>query len=269
MKKKVSDDQSAADVDSQDKQAVATHMPWFFKFMDMDDSRYFAGAVAFRLFQAIFLTANMAHPDEYWQVTQVAYRTVYGDPANGYDIDLPWEYHNDYRLRNTIYPLFHAGPMWVLKVLGLDSNQAIRLCPYIVHASLVIIGDIYLWKIGKSTVGKEATMTALLFYFTNRVQNSLIVRCFTNSLEEILTIVGFYFYQRQGNKFTKDTAIFTALVSIQFMMRNTSPIGWLPLLALKVFRDGAFVPFLTSGVIVALPILFLATYLDSVFYSMD
>ena len=53
------------------------------------------------------------------------------------------------------------------------------------------------------------------------------------------------------------------------MMRNTSPIGWIPLLFIKVFRDGAFVPFLISGVCVALPILIVATYFDSVFYSMD
>lgn len=61
--------------------------------------------------------------------------------------------------------------------------------------------------------------------------------------------------------------IFTGLVSIQFMMRNTSPIGWIPLLFIKVFRDGAFLPFLMSAIIVALPIVLGGTYLDSWFYS--
>jgi hypothetical protein len=136
----------------------------------------------------------MTHPDEYWQVTQVAYRAVYGDNVNGYDIDLPWEYHDDYRLRNTIFPLFHAIPMYLLKMTGLDSNLAIRLCPYLVHMQFVLLGDVYLWSIGKSTVGKQATMIAFIFYLTNRVQNALIVRCFTNSIEEIISIIAFFYY---------------------------------------------------------------------------
>ena len=52
------------------------------------------------------------------------------------------------------------------------------------------------------------------------------------------------------------------------MMRNTSPIGWIPLLFIKVFRDGAFVPFLISAILIALPIVVAATYLDSAYYSM-
>jgi phosphatidylinositol glycan class B len=51
------------------------------------------------------------------------------------------------------------------------------------------------------------------------------------------------------------------------MMRNTSPIGWIPLLCIKVFKHGAFVPFLICGVVVALPIVVGSTYLDSWFYS--
>jgi hypothetical protein len=94
-----------------------------------------------------------------------------------------------------------------------------------------------------------------------------MIRPFTNSIEEMLTIIGFYYYLKVDNKMSKDTAIFTAVVSLQFMMRNTSPIGWIPLLCVKVFRDGAFVPFFISLIFVAIPILFLSTLLDSWYYS--
>ena len=57
-------------------------------------------------------------------------------------------------------------------------------------------------------------MIALIFYLTNRVQNSLIIRCFTNSIEEILTIIGFYYYRKVGASVTRETVIFTALVSV-------------------------------------------------------
>ena len=135
-------------------------MPRFFKYLDLD--KHFLKLVIFRLIQAIWFTGNMAHPDEYWQVTQVAYKTVYGD------VDLPWEYHNDYRLRNTIYPLIHVLPLWILKTLGLDTNTAVRLCPYLFHSIFVLISDYYLWLVGKQTVGKDATQVALIFYLTNR-----------------------------------------------------------------------------------------------------
>jgi len=41
-------------------------MPFFYKHLDFDESTNFYKLIVFRLFQAIFLTANMAHPDEYW-----------------------------------------------------------------------------------------------------------------------------------------------------------------------------------------------------------
>jgi Alg9-like mannosyltransferase family len=51
----------------------------------------------------------MVHPDEYWQATEVAYNLVYGG------VDLPWEWSNAYRLRNTVYPYYLAAPLWALK----------------------------------------------------------------------------------------------------------------------------------------------------------
>lgn len=177
----------------------------------------------FRVVQAVFFTANMAHPDDWWQVTQVAYKNVYGNAmsvqeqqerADGVFVDLPWEYHSDYRLRNTIYPIFHSVPLYLLKITGLDSNFAVRICPTLVHSFLVMISDYYFWTVGKEVVGKIPTQVAFVFYLTNRVQNAFLTRCFTNSIEQILTVVGFYYYQRVSSKLSRHTFIFTALVSV-------------------------------------------------------
>jgi GPI mannosyltransferase 3 len=86
----------------------------------------------------------------------------------------------------------------------------------------------------------------------------------------MLSIIGFDFYLRVNSKlFNRDTMVFTGLVTLQFMMRNTSPIGWIPLLFIKVFRDGAFMPFLVSAIVVAAPIILGSTLLDSYYYSPD
>jgi phosphatidylinositol glycan class B len=51
------------------------------------------------------------------------------------------------------------------------------------------------------------------------------------------------------------------------MMRNTSPIGWIPLLAHKVLFKGALIPFILSGIFVAVPIIGLCTFVDSLYYG--
>ena len=71
------------------------------------------------------------------------------------------------------------------------------------------------------------------------------------------------------DKFTSKTAILTALISISFMIRNTSAVGWLPLLAYKVLFEGSFVPFLKAGIFIALPVLALLIWVDTVMYNSD
>ena len=80
-------------------------------------------------------------------------------------------------------------------------------------------------------------------------------------------MVAFYYYLEQRNKFNKNTIILTALITISFMMRNTSPVGWIPLLAFKVLREGSLVPFLISGLFVAFPIILLCISIDTAMYG--
>lgn len=116
-------------------------------------------------------------------------------------------------------------------------------------------------------MGKEATKFAFVFYLTNRVQNALIIRCFTNAIEEIVNVIAFYYYLKLTSSLTRDTLIFTGLLSVQFMIRNTAPIGWIPLLFIRVFKDGAFCSFLGAAILVAVPIVVLAIYFDSLVYA--
>ena len=82
-------------------------------------------------------------------------------------------------------------------------------------------------------------------------------------------MVAFYFYLDQKNKFNINTIILTALITISFMMRNTSPVGWIPLLAIKVFKEGSFVPFVKSAVFIALPIILICIWIDTSMYGSD
>jgi len=77
----------------------------------MDETANWLLLLGFRLFQAVFLTRNLVHPDEYWQAVMPSYNIVYGG------VTLPWEWDDMYRLRNTLYPFYLAAPLYLLKML--------------------------------------------------------------------------------------------------------------------------------------------------------
>mmetsp|Transcript_102605 Transcript_102605/g.141885 ORF Transcript_102605/g.141885 Transcript_102605/m.141885 type:complete len:139 (-) Transcript_102605:36-452(-) len=98
-------------------------------------------------------------------------------------------------------------------------------------------------------------------------ENMFLIRCFTNTIECIFAVVTFYFYLNQDKHFTVSTCIVTALITFSFMMRNTSPIGWIPLLAIKVLYNQSFLPFLVAAFIIAVPIIGINVLLDSYFFD--
>ena len=51
------------------------------------------------------------------------------------------------------------------------------------------------------------------------------------------------------------------------MIRNTSPIGWPPLILLKMFKDRSFIPFILAFIFIFLPVVFLSIAVDSYFYN--
>ena len=165
--------------------------------------------------------------------------------------------------------MFLALPMMLAKHLNIDTNQVVTLLPYLTHALLVILNDLFFWKVAKRIVGRDAARFSLILFFFNRFQTMHMIRTLTNSIEQVFTVVAFYFYIDQKNKFNLNTVILTALISIAFMMRNTSPVGWIPLLAIKVLKEGALLPFILSGVFVALPILMFCVWVDTTMYKAD
>ena len=165
--------------------------------------------------------------------------------------------------------MYLSIPLRLIKFLEMDTTYLINLAPYLAHLPVVILTDYYTWKVSKRVIGHDASRISMIFLFFNRFQTMHITRTLTNGLEQMFTIVAFYFYLNQKNKFTFSTVVLTALISFAFMMRNTSPVGWLPLLAIKVLKEGAFVPFLISGIFVALPILFGCVWMDTLVYGSD
>ncbi len=137
------------------------------------------------------------------------------------------------------------------------------------HILLVIICDIYFWEIGKKAVGFNGARLGFLFLAVNRFYNEFITRCFSNSVETIFQTIVFYYFLKVKNRFDINVAVLTAGLTVSFMIRNTSPIGWPPLLLYKIIYDGSLVPFLIAGVFVFLPVVALFILIDSFNYGFD
>jgi hypothetical protein len=58
-------------------------------------------------------------------------------------VNVAWEWQPKYRIRNVLYPYFLAIPLWIMKILGIDSLYMVRAAPYLAHSTLVIIADYY------------------------------------------------------------------------------------------------------------------------------
>ena len=232
----------------------------FYESFDLERNGSFTLLAIYRLIQALFLTKMLYHPDELYQGTQVAYNMVYGD------VDLPWEWKDPYRLRNTLYPFYLSLPLWLLKWTRLDFNYLVIASPYLAHWPLMIISDCYLWRIGIKLCGKSETRIAFILMLTNGFLAELDPRCFTNTLEKVCTLVAFYLYIHQKTQFDRETFKFVVLLTIGFMMRNTFPIGWIPLLLVLVVKADKPVIYIIQCVFTFLPFFVLFVAIDSIYY---
>jgi hypothetical protein len=112
-------------------------------------------------------------------------------------VTLPWEWSKENRIRNTLYPYYLSIPLRLLKYFELDDVNTVRNSYYVAHALLVIVGDYFFIKVGKSLVGNFSTKVSLYYYLTNKFYNSHIIHAFINSTESILTLALFHFYLKK------------------------------------------------------------------------
>jgi len=69
---------------------------------------------------------------------------------------------------------------------------------------------------------------------TNKFYNMHIIRCFGNSVETILQLIIFNYYYDITSKFDKNIIMVAFLTTLSFMIRCTSPIGWVFLVLYKL-----------------------------------
>jgi hypothetical protein len=226
----------------------------------------------FRLILQMVHVHFMLHPDENWQSLEVAYDLVYGKRGslkNQVDINLSWEFNNNYSLRNHLYPLWLSIPSFMLKSIGWDTNFLVVNSMYTMHCVLLALGDYYFFHLVQVLAGKRCAVLAVMCSLCHDDLFRFVSRVSSNGVEGTLVSAAFYhFIQIKPHVLDPSINKMVLWITLAFITRSSSLVPWLPLALLKMWEDfNFFIPFVVSGVLVTLPLCALSVAIDSFFYG--
>lgn len=168
-----------------------------------------------------FLSWGYFVPDETWQSVEVAHKLVFG---NGH---LTWEW--EHGLRSYLHPALFAILFKILKFVNLDTPFLVTIGPKILQAILSAICDttaIKMFPILMSN-SKEKLWIYIALYSSNWFLLYASSRTLINTIETCLTNVALNFFV------SKDTR-YVGIIALCFMMRPTTAIFWLPMVAFDI-----------------------------------
>jgi len=82
-----------------------------------------------------------------------------------------------------MYPMYLAMWFQAAKTLAIDTNFVVIVLPYLAHCPIVLLNDLFVWKVSKRVIGRDGAKFAFMLLFFNRFQTQFIIRCFTNVIE--------------------------------------------------------------------------------------
>lgn len=142
---------------------------------------------------------------------------------------------------------------YVLKLLHLDSSFMIQYTPNVFHALLSLVADWYFVKVvlklnadKRNDAAAKMAAVALLVYYTTWYSTLLMVRTFSNTIEAVFNAVIMHKWLKISGRtglVDADAIVLTALMTLSFIMRNTSVVPWLIPMAYKVLVDKTFTKF--------------------------
>ena len=178
-----------------------------------------------RLLMAL-LSHETVHQDESMQSVEVAHKLVFG---SGH---LTWEWLLDAPIRSILYPSVFAFLFQALKVTGMDQPWLIALVPRLFQGMISAVGDCCLLKFFEQNfTGK--TKYFLSFYLFNGWMMHISSRTLSNTMEMNLNNIALLYYSRaiKGNSNTLNSITYVILITLSFVVRITTAVFWLPLVA--------------------------------------
>ena len=132
-------------------------------------------------------------------------------------------------------------------------------------------------------IGKSGALIFMVYSIFNRRVNEIFQRTMTNGVESVLCSVAFYYFTRLTYKkdkssgkndhliFDTNLGLMTLAISVAFMIRSSSLVGWIPLALAKIFstKNTAqnLVALIQAGIFITVPTIIFSIAMDSMFYG--
>ena len=118
-------------------------------------------------------------------------------------------------------------------------------------------------------MGKREAIATIIYSVTSEHVNDYVLRTSANSVEGNLMFVVFYYYLNIKPKvFDKNLCYLTLAITISFIVRSSSIVGYIPLALIVIFKDTRFfVTILIAGATIAVPAVLLNLVSDAHYYG--
>ena len=89
----------------------------------------------------------------------------------------------------------------------------------------------------------------------------------TNGAESAFSVAAFYYYTRLRPEFNRDLKLMTWFITLAFILRSSSLIGFLPMILGLLTDLGYFMPLIFSALYIAVPTMLVSAAIDSYYYG--
>lgn len=100
---------------------------------------------------------------------------------------------------------------------------------------ILALGDFYLYKLANKFLGKDGAALALLYSLFNWKINDIFTKTLTNGVESVFCIMALYYYSKLKPKFDRDMILMVFAITLAFIVRSSSLVGWIPLALFNMF----------------------------------
>lgn len=236
-------------------------------YLDLESSPKSALLIIFAIrfgFSMAFGEKNY-HPDQSWQGHEMAYKIAYGDVV---DIVSTWEWLDYYALRSHLYPAFLSLPLHLWRILGIDSNFLVCNSILFMNAIIQVMGDYFLFHLANDMIGKQGALMTIVYALLNKRINEIFQKTLTNGCEAAFCVMGLYYFAHLKPKFDRNMTLMTLGITVAFIVRSSSLVGWIPLALFQCFSSmNYFFAIVLSGLFVAVPTFGLSVLIDSLCYG--
>ena len=94
--------------------------------------------------------------------------------------------------------------------------------------------DYFTYKLAEKFLGSNGAKISLVYSLFNYQINNIFQKTLTNGPEVAFSIGGLFFYSELKPKFDKPLIYMTICISLAFIIRSSSVLGWAPLLIFKL-----------------------------------